>query len=98
MAATAEWVVEGNRAAFAQVAEAIGEGRNADNVPGAFRKLATDIGLDLNTNAAAPGLPAEKLAAAMARPENASMRKSTKRFIADEALLPLARMTLALAS
>lgn len=96
MAATAEWVVEGNRDAFSRVAEAMGEGADADKVPGAFRKLATDIGLDLNTAAAAPGLIAKKLAATMAAPENASMRKSTKRFVADSDLLPLAEMTLAL--
>jgi alcohol dehydrogenase class IV len=95
MAATAEWVVEGNREAFARVAEAMGEGSDANKVPAAFRRLATSIGLDLDTKAAAPGLTAERLAAAMAAPENASMRKSTKRIIADEDLLPLAEMTLA---
>lgn len=96
MAATVEWVVEGNREAFSRVAEAMGEGRDADRVPDAFRRLARRVGLDLDTTAAAPGLNAEELAAAMAAPENASMRKSTKRFVADDDLLPLARMTLAL--
>jgi alcohol dehydrogenase class IV len=96
MAATAEWVVEGNRDAFARVAEAMGKGGDADKVPGAFRSLATEAGLELNTAAAAPGLAAERLAAAMAAPENASMRKSTKRFAADEDLLSLAKKTLAL--
>jgi len=96
MAATAEWVVEGNREAFARVAEAMGEGGDADKVPGAFRRLATKVGLDLNTQAAAPGLTAKKLATAMAAPENASMRKSTKRMITDADLLPLAKMTTAL--
>jgi len=98
MAATAEWVVEGNREAFARVAQAMGAGANADNIPAAFRRLATEIGLDLDTKAAAPSLTAEKLAAAMAAPENASMRKSTKRTIADADLLPLAEMTLAFGS
>jgi alcohol dehydrogenase class IV len=97
MAATAEWVVEGNRDAFARVAEAMGEGGDADKVP-AFRRVATDVGLELNTAAAAPGLTAQKLALAMAAPENASMRKSTKRFVEDDALLALAKMTLALRS
>jgi alcohol dehydrogenase class IV len=96
MAATAEWVVEGNREAFARVAEAMGEGADADKVPEAFRKLATKLGLDLDTKAAAPELTADRLAAAMAQPENASMRKSTKRMIADDDLLPLAKMMLAL--
>lgn len=98
MAATAEWVVEGHREAFSRVAEAMGEGADADKVPDAFRRLATNVGLDLDTMAAAPGLSAERLAAAMAQPENASMRKSTKRLISDGDLLPLAKMTLALGS
>jgi alcohol dehydrogenase class IV len=95
MAATAEWVVEGNREAFARVAEAMGEGADADKVPDAFRRLAKEVGLDLNAFAAAPGLTPEKLAAAMAAPENASMRKSTKRLVSDADLLPLAQLTLA---
>ena len=41
MAATAEWVVEGNREAFARVAEAMGEAADADAVPAAFRQLAS---------------------------------------------------------
>ena len=98
MAATAEWVLEGNREAFARVAEAMGEGANADAVPAAFRRLATESGLSLDASAAAPGLTAEALAARMAAPENASMRKSTKRTVADADLLALARMTLALKS
>jgi alcohol dehydrogenase class IV len=96
MAATAEWVVEGNREAFARVAEAMGEGTDPDKVPDAFRRLAKNVGLDLRTSAAAPGLTPEKLAASMAAPENASMRKSTKRVVSDADLLPLARLTLTL--
>ena len=96
MAATAEWVVEGNREAFSRVAEAMGEGGDADKVPNTFRRLATDVVSIWTRGAAAPGLTAEKLAAAMAQPENASMRKSTKRVVADEDLLPLAKRTLAL--
>ena len=96
MAATAEWVVGGNREGFARVAEAMGEGANPDKVPDAFRRLAQTIGLDLNTSVAAPGLTAERLAAAMAQPENASMRKSTKRLVSDSDLLPLAKATLTL--
>ena len=96
MAATAEWVVEGNGEAFSRVAEAMGEGADADKVPDAFRRLARTVGLDLGTSTAAPGLTAEKLAEAMAAPENASMRKSTKRLVSDADLLPLAKLTLAL--
>jgi alcohol dehydrogenase class IV len=96
MAATAEWVVAGNRKAFARVAMAMGEGADADAVPGAFRRLAIAAGLDLDTGAAAPDLTAERLAAQMAAPENAAMRKSTKREIRDADLLPLAEMTVGL--
>lgn len=98
MAATAEWVVEGNRDAFARVAEAMGEGSDPAAVPAAFRRLAADVRLTLDTSAVAPSLTAERLAAAMAAHENASMRKSTKREIADTDLLPLAEMTLGLVS
>ena len=73
-----------------------GRGGGCGQGAGAFRPLARTVGLDLNTSAAAPGLTPEKLAAAMAAPENASMRKSTKRVVADADLLPLARLTLAL--
>jgi alcohol dehydrogenase class IV len=96
MAATAEWVVEGNREAFSRVAEAMGEGVDADKVPAAFCRLAMEIGLDLDVSTAAPSLDAATLAAAMGAPENAAMRKSTKRFVADEDLLQLAEATLAL--
>jgi alcohol dehydrogenase class IV len=96
MAATAEWVVEGNREGFARVAEAMGCSADADAFPGAFRRIAAEAGLVLDTTAAAPGLAAEALAARMAAPENASMRKSTKRQVRDEDLLPLAEMTVGL--
>jgi alcohol dehydrogenase class IV len=96
MAAIAEWVVEGNREAFSRVAEAMGEDEDADAAPAAFRRIAAEAGLSLNTQAIAPELTAEQLATQMAAPENASMRKSTKRFVADEDLLPLAEMTVRL--
>lgn len=96
MAATAEWVVEGSREAFTRVAEAMGDGSDPDAVPAAFRGLATAAGLSLDTAAVAPGLTAKALATAMAAPENAAMRKSTKRFVADDDLMALAEMTVGL--
>ena len=96
MAATAEWVVEGNRQAFAKVADAMGAGSSADAAPAAFRQLATDCGLQLDTSLAAPGLTAEALAAQMAAPENAAMRQATRRDVRDGDLLRLAEMTIAL--
>ena len=96
MAATAAWVVQGNRPAFARVAEAMGLGDDPDSVPDAFRRLATEIGIDLDTATHAPNLTAETLAAHMAAPENRAMRNSTKRRVEDDDLLPLADMTLRL--
>jgi alcohol dehydrogenase class IV len=96
MAATAEWVLEGNRPAFARVAEAMRLGGDPDAVPDGLRRLASEIALDLDTAAAAPALTAETLRAAMAAPENAAMRKSTKRRVEDDDLLPLAEMTVRL--
>jgi alcohol dehydrogenase len=94
MAATADWVLEGNRAAFARVADAMGAGADADAFPGAFRRLAADCGIPLDTAAAAPGLAPAALAARMAAPENASMRKATARDVTDGDLVRLAGMTL----
>jgi alcohol dehydrogenase class IV len=96
MAATAEWVVEGNREGFGRVAAAMGLGEDPDVFPAAFRALACEAGLILDTIAAAPGIKADALAAHMAAPENATMRKSTKRPVRDDDLLPLAEMTIAL--
>jgi alcohol dehydrogenase class IV len=92
MLATIDWVTEGNRQAFARVAAAMGEAPEASNAVTAYERLvrATGIkislqgdGLDLNTP--------EKLAAHMALPANAPMRKSTVRYPSDEDLLELAR-------
>jgi hypothetical protein len=74
----------------------MGLGKNPDAFPAGFRALASEAGLVLDTMAVAPELTAEALAARMAAPENASMRKSTKRLVRDEDLLTLAGMTLAL--
>lgn len=95
MAATLDWVVAGNRAAFARVAGAMGVG-GAEAVPAAFRRLAGAAGLTLDTQAVAPAVDAASLAARMAAPENAVMRRSTMREVADADLLPLAQLTLAL--
>jgi alcohol dehydrogenase class IV len=96
MAATAEWVVEGNRPAFARVAESMGLRDDPDAFPEGFRRLAEEAGLDLDTAAAAPGLTPEVLAERMAAPENRPMRKSTARLVSDDDLFQLAEMTLGL--
>ncbi|MYZ48043.1 iron-containing alcohol dehydrogenase [Propylenella binzhouense] len=95
MAATIDWVVAGNRPAFASVAEAMGEGRDPDRVPAAFRGICEDIGIPEMARRALAGLSAAELAAHMAAPENATMRKSTARPVTDADLLSLAEATLA---
>lgn len=94
MAATCDWAAEGNAAGFARVAEAIGLPPQGGLVAAAFRRLADEVGLPLDASALAPGVTPERLAAAMAAPENAAMRASTLRPVGDGDLLPLARLTL----
>ena len=96
MAATAEWVVEGTAKPSPASPRRWGRATTPTPCPPPSAGSRTTSGFSLDTAAAAPGLTAEALAAAMAAPENAAMRKSTTRFVADEDLLPLAEMTLAL--
>lgn len=94
MAATGAWAVEGDPDGFARVAKAMGLPADGRLVPEAFRRLAEEIGLPLDPAVLAPGATPERLAAAMAAPENAAMRASTLRPVGDGDLLPLARLTL----
>lgn len=90
MLATIGWVAEGNPAAFARVAEAMGA---ADPVAG-FDRVVRASGIVV-----APGLTdvtPEALARHMASPANAPMRKSTKRYPKDEDLVMLAERFLEL--
>ena len=91
MAATLPWVVEGNARAFARVAEAMGAEPEPKAVAPAFAGLAARAKLRLDLREAAPHITAEALAARMAAPENAVMRRATARVVRDEDLLPLAR-------
>jgi alcohol dehydrogenase len=92
MAATLPWVAEGNARAFARVAEAMGTESSPQAVAPALKDLAARAKLRLSLREAAPGITAEALAARMAAPENAAMRRATARKVRDEDLLPLARM------
>jgi alcohol dehydrogenase class IV len=90
MLATIGWVAEGNPAAFARVATAMGA---ADPVAG-FDRVVRASGITV-----APGLSGvtpEALALHMASPANAPMRKSTKRYPKDEDLAMLAERFLKL--
>jgi alcohol dehydrogenase class IV len=95
MLATLRWNVVGDAGRFAAVAEAMGVGPDAALLPDAFERLLRAAGVKVRL--AGEGhdeVTAERLAAQMAKPENASMRKSNKRPITDDDLLLFARAVL----
>lgn len=95
MLATLSWNVAGDGNRFAAVAEAMGSGPDAQALPGAFERLLREVGIKVSL--AGEGydhLTPELLAAQMAKPENASMRNSNNRSIADADLLTFARVVL----
>lgn len=97
MLATIEWVSEGNPAAFAKVAEAMGEAPDASAAVAAYERLVRASGLKVSL--AGEGFELnrpELLAARMASDANAPMRKSTARYPGDADLLDLARRVFAL--
>lgn len=87
MAATLDWVIEGNAEAFARVAEAFGLGPEPRRLPARYRELLDEVGLDLTLP---EGVDVVRLAARMTAPENAAMRRATLRPVDDEALVMLA--------
>lgn len=93
MLATMDWVVEGNRAAFAPVAAAMG----TDDPVKAYDRLvrATGIKVSLEGDGLDLGNPA-LLARHMASPANNPMRKSTARYPSEADLVMLAGRFLAL--
>ncbi len=91
MEATLPWVIEGNREAFANVADAFGIGPDPDALPATFSALIDEVGLDRRLPQAVD--PAA-LATRMASPENAAMRASTARHLRDEDLQMLAGLVL----
>ena len=88
MLRTLDWCCTGDDGRCAAAARAFGSGRN---LPEAFAEIAGEVGLDLSLGT---DLSPERLAAQMARPENAAMRLSNRREVRDEDLLPLARRVL----
>ena len=97
MLAVMDWVAEAAPQQFANVARAMGERPDAAAAVAIFDRLVRSLrikisldgeGLDLNRP--------ERLAEQMAAPENAPMRNSTVRTVADDDLLPLARRLFAL--
>jgi alcohol dehydrogenase class IV len=87
MLATMPWVVEGNRPAFAAVAQAMG----ADDPVKAYDWLVRASGLRVDVSGdGLSGVTPQELARHMAAPANAPMRKSTARYPSDADLILLA--------
>ena len=97
MLATIDWVAEGNPAAFARVATAMGSNADKDAAIDAYRRLvrASGIKISLDGDGFELNRP-EKLAERMAAAANAPMRKSTSRMPSDSELLTLAQRVYAL--
>ena len=97
MLATLDWVAEAAPDLFAQVAAAMGEPPNAMAAVAAYGRLVRSVGIKISLDGEGLDLGRpELLAEHMAAPENAPMRKSTKRTVTDDDLLPLARRLFAL--
>jgi alcohol dehydrogenase len=95
MAASLAWNIAADDGRWQAAAEAIHCAKAAE-LPQMFERLARGIGLNLSIAADLPGITAERLAAQFARPENAAMRRSNLRTIADDDLVLLAQNVIAL--
>jgi alcohol dehydrogenase class IV len=95
--ATLPWnVAEDPDGRFAAAAAAMGEHRDAARLPPAFDRLLRESGVKLSLRGEGyDGVTAAALAAQMARPENAAMRQSNRRTVADQDLLSFATAVLA---
>jgi alcohol dehydrogenase len=94
MLATMDWVAEGNRPAFARVAEAMG----ASDPVKAYERIVRASGIKVAlTGDGLDHVQPERLAEHMASPANRPMRKSTLRYPSDEDLVMLAGRFLSLA-
>jgi alcohol dehydrogenase len=97
MLATMDWVAESAPEQFAQVALALGEKPEPSSAVLAFDRLVRSSGIKISLDGEGLDLNRpEKLAHQMAAPENAPMRKSTRRTVSDDDLLLLAQRVYAL--
>ncbi len=94
MMATLPWNVTGDDGLFTAVAAAMGEAGGADAVPAAFNRLVRAVGVKTTLQGEGHDVTAEQLAAQMAKPENAAMRRSNRRPVADDDLTMFARTVL----
>ena len=89
--ATLAWNIVGDDGRFAEVALAMGGPRDAAYVPKAFDKLLREVGVKISLRGEGhDAITAQQLAAQMARPENAPMRRSNRRTVEDADLLTFA--------
>lgn len=94
MYATIDWVIEGARAPFAAVADAMG----VKDAASAYKQLVRETGMKISLDGDGLDLARpEILAGKMAAPENAPMRTGTARKVEDADLVKLAKMALAAA-
>lgn len=93
MAATLAWNVAGDDGRFAEAAAAMGLEAAAD-LPAAFADLCAGVGVPTRIDGKVHGIDAARLAAQMARPENAAMRKSNFRTISEADLADFAACVL----
>jgi alcohol dehydrogenase class IV len=91
MLATMDWVAEAVPEAFAAVAQAMGEAPEPDAAVSAFARVVRQSGLKISLRDDGLELNRpELLAAQMAKPQNAPMRKATVRTVRDDDLVMLA--------
>jgi alcohol dehydrogenase class IV len=93
--ATLPWNIEDDNGSFAAVAAAMGEPASAAKLPGAVDRFIRDVGIKVSLSGEGhDNITAEQLATQMARPENAAMRRSNRRPVADANLLHFAHLVL----
>ena len=93
MAATLDWVIDGEPTAFDNVAQAMGAG-DASDLPAAFDRFIAETGFDPALPPGCEHLTPSAVAERMAAPENAPMLKATRRVAGPADLETLAARTL----
>jgi alcohol dehydrogenase class IV len=97
MMATLPWNIVDDAGHYAAVAAAMGETGGAASVPAAFARLLRAVEVKVSLGGEGhDGITAEQLAHQMAKPENAAMRRSNRRPVADADLYVFANALLEL--
>ncbi len=96
MTASLPWSIQDDDGRFARAAAAMGEAGGAATLPAAFERLLRGVGVKVSlAGEGYDDLTAGRLAAQMARPENAAMLRSSRRQADETDLLELAGRMLA---